>query len=348
MTFYNRNGMLYARIDGKRVSTKLEYSKENIKLFKSYSKNQEFFKKFDVNTESKTIANLCEEVLIEKEKKLQSTTMYSYWSNYRANILPFIGNKYPSQITPKDVKDWYLTIKTLGTLNICVNSILKPAFELAIIEGYIQTSPFIVKFPILKSEYEMNPFNLEEIKLILNNADGWFKNFLGIAFFTGMRTGEILALEWKDVNLKDSLVSVNKTQTAGLDKQPKTKNSIREVDILSQADIFFKNQQKISGLGQNLFNAEKRAGKLFGSGVLVRKWKNLLNKCNLEYRNIYQTRHSFASNMLSNKEDIFWVSKMLGHKNPNITLERYSKYVKRDGQKKTTFLDKENYIFAQN
>lgn len=38
--------------------------------------------------------------------------------------------------------------------------------------------------------------------------------------------------------------------------------------------------------------------------------------------------------MLSNKENIFWVSKMLGHKNPNITLEKYSKYIKSNRTKK--------------
>ncbi|QKJ26793.1 tyrosine-type recombinase/integrase [Aliarcobacter cibarius] len=349
MTFYNRNGILYARINGKRVSTKLVYSKENIKLYKSYAKNEEFFKKFDVKNDStKTIADLCEEVLIEKEKKLQQTTIDSYWSNFKTHILPFIGNKCPHEITPKQIKEWYSSINTLGTLNICVNSILKPAFEIAIIEGYIRTSPFVVKFPTLRSNYEMNPFNLEEIKLLLDNAEGWFKNFLGIAFFTGLRTGEILALEWKDINLQNSLISITKTQTRGINKQPKTKNSIREIDILYQAEIFFRNQQKISGLGQNIFNATKRTGKLYGSCSLKYRWKELLKNCNLEYRNIYQTRHSFASNMLSNKEDIFWVSKMLGHKNPNITLERYSKYVKKDRNKKITFLDKENFIFAQN
>ena len=48
MTFYNRKGMLYARINGKRVSTKLKDTKANRKLFESYSKNDEFFKKFNV------------------------------------------------------------------------------------------------------------------------------------------------------------------------------------------------------------------------------------------------------------------------------------------------------------
>ena len=188
------------------------------------------------------------------------------------------------------------------------------------------------------------------IKFILDNASGWFKNFLGIAFFTGMRTGEILALEWKDINLADGTISINKTQTMGLNKRPKSKSSVREIDILSQCEIFLKNQQRINGLGLNLFvsTKHKTGGKIYGSCSLVYRWKNLLKKCNLPYRNIYQTRHSFASNMLSNKEDMFWISKMLGHKSMNVTLERYSKYVKNNRDKKTTFLDEQNYTFAQN
>ena len=71
MTFYDRKGILYVRINGKRVPTKLEYSKENIKLYKSYAKNEEFFKKFDVIKTSPTVVELCEEVLKEKEKTLK-------------------------------------------------------------------------------------------------------------------------------------------------------------------------------------------------------------------------------------------------------------------------------------
>ncbi len=163
-----------------------------------------------------------------------------------------------------------------------------------------------------------------------------------------MRTGEILALEWKDINFEENIISITKTQTMGINKRPKSKSSVREIDILSQCEIFLRNQQKISGLGKNIFNAERREGKIYGSCTLKYRWEKLLEKCNLEYRSIYQTRHSFASNMLSNKEDILWVSKMLGHKNPNITLERYSRYIKSNRNKKITFMDTENYVFAQN
>lgn len=43
--------------------------------------------------------------------------------------------------------------------------------------------------------------------------------------------------------------------------------------------------------------------------------------------------------MLSNGEDLLWVSAMLGHKNPNITLNKYSKYIRPKRVRKSTFLD---------
>lgn len=349
MKLYNRNGMLYICINGIRKSSGLEDTPQNRKILLNHHKNDGFYNKFNVKTKSKTIVEFCNEVLEEKEKRLQPTTMKQYNSLFKARIIPFFNKKYPQEITPMILKNWYYTFSDRHTLNACVNSILKPAFELAIIEENIKTTPFVVRFPTFKSNYEIEPFNLEEIKLILDNANGWFKNFLGIAFFTGARSGEILALEWKDINFEKSIISISKTQTMGFTKIPKTKSSVRKIDILSQCEPFLRNQQKISGLSQNVFISERnKHGKIYGSCSMRPKWVKLLKKCNLEYRNIYQTRHSFASNMLSNSEELFWVSQMLGHKNPNITLEKYSKYVKSNREKKTTFLDEQNYIFVQN
>ncbi|MFW3380098.1 tyrosine-type recombinase/integrase [Aliarcobacter butzleri] len=349
MKLYNRNGVLYIYSNGIRKSTGLKDTKENRKLLENHYKNDEFYKKFDVKTKGKTVIDFCLEVLEEKEKKLQPTTMKAYNSLFSSRIIPFFDKKYPHEITPLMLKNWYSTFNDKATLNTCVNGILKLAFENAIIEGYIKSSPFIVTFPTIKSDYQMKPFNLKEIEILLNNCDGWFRNFLGIAFFTGARTGEILALEWKDINFVDNTISISKTRTMGLTKKPKTKSSYRTIDIIAQCEIYLKAQRKITGLGESLFVLKNHKNRKFhNSASLSLYWENLLKKCDLEYRSIYQTRHSFASNMLSNKEDIFWVSQMLGHKNTNTTAEKYSKYIRSTKERKTTFLD-ENYLsFAQN
>ena len=57
---------------------------------------------------------------------------------------------------------------------------------------------------------------------------------------------------------------------------------------------------------------------------------DILRKLQLEKRGIHQTRHTFASNMLSNMENPLWVSQMLGHKSLNMTLEIYTRYIKEE------------------
>ena len=213
MRLYNRNGILYIDINGKRTSSKLQDTPTNRKLLENQYKNTEFYKKFNVKTKGKTVLEFCMEVLEEKEKKLQPTTISIYYSLFKSRIVTFFDKKYPHEITPANIKDWYSTFTDKSTLTTCVSAILKPAFENAIIEGYIQATPFIVSFPSIKSAYEIQPFNLQEIDIILSHGENPYKNFLGVAFFTGARTGEILALEWNDIDFENKNITINPTQS---------------------------------------------------------------------------------------------------------------------------------------
>jgi integrase len=347
MKVYNRNGKLYIRVKGIRKSTGLDYTKENIKLVSNYHGKDEFFNNFNITVNNKTIIDYCNDVILEKRKRLKVTSIRSYESLLSSRIVPYFDKMYPHEVTPKMIKEYYGTFKDKATLNTTINGILKNAFEFALIDGAISKSPFVVSFPTLKSDYEMKPFNLSEIQLILSNASNWFKNFLGVAFFTGMRTGEILALKWSDIDFNDSSININATRTDGKTLTPKTKSSERIIDILSQCESFLIEQRKASGLSTFVFPS--RDGKMFyGSTSLDVIWRKLLAKCGIEYRSIYQTRHTFASNMLSNKEDAIWVSSMLGHKSLNITLEKYTKFIRIDRKRKHTFLDTENIEFSSN
>ena len=67
MTFSNRNGVLYVSINGVRKSTKLKYSKQNIKKFQSFYEDEEFFNNFNIKKSAPTVLSLCNEVLNDKE-----------------------------------------------------------------------------------------------------------------------------------------------------------------------------------------------------------------------------------------------------------------------------------------
>ncbi len=64
------------------------------------------------------------------------------------------------------------------------------------------------------------------------------------------------------------------------------------------------------------YNFETYMGQSFNTcdKISSHYWKPTLKRLDIQYRNLYQMRHSFASLMISNGEDILWVSHMLGHK----------------------------------
>lgn len=69
------------------------------------------------------------------------------------------------------------------------------------------------------------------------------------------------------------------------------------------------------------------------------KWIPLLRVCGLSYRTLYQTRHTFASIMLQQGEEIGWISEMMGHVNIHTTLTKYLRYIPRVEKKRAVFLN---------
>ena len=340
MTFYNRNGTLYVRLNGRRFSTRMVDTVKNRKLFESYYKNDEFLKKFNVDVVP--VPQFCivlESVLEDKEKYLKGTSYNTYSSIYYSRIKPFFKDKKVNEITRKDVLLFYNTIKDKSTLNI-IHTLLYNAFEKALIMEYIETVPTVKKPKIKDSDYVINPFTNAEIINILNNCDDVvLKNIIGVLYYSGMRIGELFGLHWSDIDFESYSININKTITNGYTQTPKTKSSLRTIDMLPQAEIYLRNQLKITGLSKFVF-IRPRGGNYTRSVELHIRYKTLLNALKIDYRNIHQLRHSFVSNMLQNGEDLNWVSFMLGHKSPHITLQKYSRYIKQKRvERKRTYLD---------
>ena len=343
MKFYNRNGILYVRKNGTRISTKLKDTKENRKLFESYAKNDVFFEKFDVKeNDVPTILDLCEEILKEKEI---NTSLKAYNSLYHSMIFPYFDKILVTDFKAKDVFDWYKTIQDKRTIITC-EAILKPAFERAILFEHIESSPFIIKRPKTNSEYIIMPFTIDEINKIIEISPNRVKNLIAVAFYSGMRIGEVIGLKWEDIDFLDKTISVKRTITSGIEQSPKTKSSERVIDMITQCENHLLAQRKFTGLGEYVFLSVDL--KPYSSSCsLAYTWKRILKEADIKYRSIYQLRHSFASNMLSNGENELWVAQMMGHKSSNTTRTKYSKYLKVNKHKKVTFLDTMDTKLAQ-
>ncbi len=218
-----------------------------------------------------------------------------------------------------------------------LNANLKSFLEFCEAEGFVEKSPyFSITLKNAKEAKAIEPFNLEEIKTIIENAQSLrLKAFLMVAFFTGLRTGEQLALTWGDIDFNEKKIVINKSlNELGSITTPKNKPSIREIDLLEPVAKILKELQASEPENKKFvfISMPKR------TTMFQRAFRSLLRALNLKDRKLYTTRHTFASLMLSQGEEAMWVSKTLGHKDLNTTYKAYSHYIPKQDKERAKFL----------
>jgi integrase len=276
------------------------------------------------------------------EHRRKTTTQQSYERIYELHIQPYFGEKKLDSVNVSDIGIWNnMLLKKVSPKTMKpIRTILNTIFTDAINDELIQKNPVaFVQSPISYDTRLKKPFTEEEVMSILSSINRKMRCYFAIGFFTGMRTGEIIGLKWDDIDLDNKIIKVRRSIRQGIESLPKTKNSIRDVEIIDFLMPFIKKHRKISSI-DSTYVFETKNGKAFTTSdkIAYWYWKPALKKLNLEYRNLYQMRHTFASMMISHGEDILWVSNMLGHKDSSTTLQVYSRYVRSKDRKRGIFL----------
>jgi len=160
-----------------------------------------------------------------------------------------------------------------------------------------------------------------------------------LAIVTGMRQGELLGLQWKNVNLEKGIIKVN-LNLKRLPKgnlvfgKPKTKTSIRSITIGEETIEILKEQEerlKTERKDIRVKHLWKEMDMVFPSTIgtpidptnILKKFRQLLKKAGLPRLRFHDIRHTSAAIMLNSGVDVFVASKRLGHAKPSITLDVY-------------------------
>ena len=297
----------------------------------------EFFKNQTVPT-VKEMIHLSLEINKNNRKVI---TQKDYISKLNKHVVPHFGNRKIDSLKASELALWQnKLLKTLSSKSVVTTRVIfHGVLEDALRDEIIPKNPFsIVKSPKNIVSRENKPFSKEEIFKILKASPSKIRAFFAIGFFTGMRTGEITALKWSDVDLENRSIKVSRTRNRGIETTPKTKSSIREIDIIDVLFSYLIEHQKFKTSNEYLFLSKLNKPYHTASKISYTYWEKILEGLNIQYRNLYQMRHTFASMMISSGEDILWVSNMLGHKNSNITLSVYAKYMKSDKKSRGSFL----------
>lgn len=231
----------------------------------------------------------------------------------------------PNEISRADVKFWISNMRIDRKTVRQPFYVMKMAFDIALENNKISNNPFSNIKVNRENSTNIDAFSLCEVKKILENSNGILKTYLMIAFNTGARPGEILALKWEDINFEKKEIYITKSLSNGfISPTTKTKTN-RIVPIFNNLFYYLKEVNEFSDW---IFH-NKKGNHLFGSPSLRRSWIKLLKDCKIRYRPIRQTRHTFATfiinKALKENSDIepIWVSKILGHSGLKITLDTY-------------------------
>lgn len=278
---------------------------------------------------------------IHKSSRRYSTHI-DYFNGYHRHIKEFLGKKRLDSVKPSDIELWQnaLLERGLSARRVkTIRTVLTTLYNDAIKDGIVKYSPLtVVKVP-RAPKVEIHPFSLKEIKLILNNCEGQVRNFIALAFFTGMRSGEMVGLKWSDIDFERLEISISRTIKMGEISRPKTENSIRVIDIVDYLLPFLQDQFKLTVNKKSYVFLNSEDEHIYDiKRIRDTHWKKILKKIGLNYRPIYHTRHTFATLMIEHNEDILWVSNMLGHTDSTMTLSKYARYIKRKDRKRATFL----------
>ncbi len=296
--------------------------------------------------------------LLKDSGRVSERTLWGYKSYLDRYLSPYfeelsfgelnkiIFNKFISWAKKQKYRKKQISNRTVNKIFVPLKMICKDA---AIEYGWGSTyNPFFgfSKLPEADSYEKIFPFSLvEQRKLIAQLPEHWKPYFL-FAFSSGLRQGEQIGLKPGDINWSEKTLRISRALTRdenGKVIMGKTKNkySRRTIKLIPVMLSSLNAQKKI----YDQFNCEyffcSTSGKRVDrSHLRQRVWSPALKKAGLKYREIKQTRHSFATNALSCGESPLWIARVMGHRDTDMIIRVYGKYIENaSGFKDGTNLD---------
>lgn len=282
-----------------------------------------------------TVAEYLTKWLKTVKPTVESETYRKYESHVRLHITPHIGAMRLVEVRWQHIEEWYETLADAdvsATMRGKVGTTLSTALLAAVARDIIPGNPMQhVAKPKATAE-EMTPLTAEQVTTFLEAASKDRLHGLYVtALDTGMRPGELFALAWPDVDFERSSVTVTKSlewsKGAGLRvKDTKTKSGRRAIQISPfTVDVLHEHRKRmlVEGFAGGPVFCSTSGGWLHLSNVRRHSFKPILERAGLPDVRLYDLRHTCATLLLADGENIKVVSERMGHSSTAITLENY-------------------------
>lgn len=261
----------------------------------------------------------------------------STWEGYRKilnQIIPVFGAAPLDELKRPILREWFEKSDASNKTCANVQSVLRAALQDAVMDDILAINPlhgwkFARRNPPRKDH--VDPFTKDEQTAIMRGLPEQGVNLFQFAFWTGLRTSELVALDWGDIDWLRGVVRVSRalTQAATEPEEPKTKSGNRDVKLLPMASEALTQQKKHTLLmGKAVFHNPRTNLRWEGDQAIRHTlWIPALRKAGVRYRNPYQTRHTYGSMMLTAGESPMWVAQQMGHSDWSMIARVYGKWI---------------------
>jgi integrase len=269
-----------------------------------------------------------------ESKVLKETTRRNWESAFWKHLYPYFKDRLLSTITRADIRRFQKTLVDKGlepsTINDKPMKVLRMMFHQAYVDEVIPKNPTLGVKRLAQGLTDVDPFTIEERDKIIEGFRQHaplYANYVICGFWTGWRPNEAGALKWSRVDFHQGKILIREGRVLRQTGIPKSAGSLRDIDMLSPVAKALTAQKAISWLlGSYVFLDDKQ--RPVDQEIFRQKaWGPMLKRLGIRYRPPYQMRHTFATLAISAGENINWVARMLGHKSPVMTLEKYNRFV---------------------
>lgn len=251
-----------------------------------------------------------------------------------------------NEVTPTDLRDWIsemdCTSKFIRNLMIPLRSVLEDALN----DGLITFNPFerialgkLIRQTAKASDYVISPYTAAERSTLLAACRDDERPMVQFWFETGLRPGELQALEWEHIDFSRRIAKITQNQVAGVIKAPKTAAGRREVDLSHDAIVALQAARANRCESVRIWvNPATREPWTTDAQIRKTMWQPLCRRAGIEYRNPYQVRHTYASTLLTSGHNPWYVAAQLGHEDVEMVFRTYGKFIREDYQKPAPML----------
>lgn len=305
-------------------------------LVKEKAKQPQICKAENISMKNISFEQICKNWMKECELKNKQSTVAIYKGIVNKHLIPYFNdiNKIDRNSINAFIKykmfQCKLSAKTVQDITAVLIQILKYAER----ENYISPINYdIIRPKTIKKELEVLTPSEQEI-LINKIKQDINQDNIGIllSLYAGLRIGEICALQWKDIDLKNGIISITKTmqrisvsneehKTQIIIDTPKSQKSVRKIPIPNFLLLELKRLSLCCS--SNAFVLTGSENRFVEPRSYQYKFKKILENSKIRNINFHALRHTFATRAVEQNIDIKTLSEILGHSTIGFTLERY-------------------------